>query len=252
MTDLDRPEVPDRPERPEPREHRDAGPYFVHAAPLDGADEADDDAEAGARRPAPLSTVPAGHALPFDDPGWSFTGPGGTALRDAAGLEVRAECGADLFAMPGWYEADGVPLFGRTLTGDHMLWTDVTVRGRTFGDAGGIVVHGDDGWFKVCVERTRAGGWAVVTVVSRPLSDEAAGPALAGPRAELLVTRDGARHAVFCREDPDEPWRFVRTFVGDAGPRVRVGLFAQAPFSEGCAAGFTSVRWAPVALADRR
>ncbi|WP_371680442.1 DUF1349 domain-containing protein [Streptomyces sp. NBC_01276] len=201
---------------------------------------------------APGATPPRGRALAFDDTGWTFSGPGALAARDPATLEIRADRGADLFAMPGFHEASGVPLLGRTLTGDHTVRARVAVRGGAFGDAGGILVHGADGWFKVCVERTRAGGWAVVTVVSRPLSDEAMGPALAGPRAELLVTREGGRHAVFCREDPDGPWLFVRTFLGPADPDVRLALFAQAPFSDSCTAVFTGARWSPRALADRR
>ncbi|MGK5641704.1 DUF1349 domain-containing protein [Streptomyces sp. URMC 126] len=200
--------------------------------------------------PAP---VPEGDAVPFDGPGWSLVGPGTAPVRTASALEVRAGRGADLFAMPGWYTASGVPALSRTVPGDHTAHVRVSVEGGEFGDAGGIVVHGSGGWFKVCVERTRAGGWAVVTVVSRPGSDEAAGPALAGPRAGLLVTREGARYAVFCREDAAGEWRFVRTFLwpGDA-PEVRLGLFAQAPFSEACTARFTGLRCAPAALADRR
>ncbi len=157
--------------------------------------------------------------------------------------------------MPGAYEAGGVPLLSRTVTGDHTAWTRITVDGHAFGDAGGIAVHGADGWFKACVERTRAGGWAVVTVVSRPVSDEALGPALSGPRADLLVTREAARHAVFCRERPDEDWRFVRTFTGvaaDGEQDLRLGLFAQAPFSDACTAAFTAPQYVPSALPDRR
>ncbi|WP_236243680.1 DUF1349 domain-containing protein [Streptomyces sp. CC228A] len=182
-------------------------------------------------------------------------GPGTAPVRRTAELAVRAARGADLFSMPGAYEAGGVPLLSRTVTGDHTAWTRITVDGHAFGDAGGIAVHGADGWFKACVERTRAGGWAVVTVVSRPVSDEALGPALSGPRADLLVTREAARHAVFCRERPDEDWRFVRTFTGvaaDGEQDLRLGLFAQAPFSDACTAAFTAPQYVPSALPDRR
>ncbi|MFE3650982.1 DUF1349 domain-containing protein [Streptomyces sp. NPDC059101] len=191
-------------------------------------------------------------AIGFDDPGWRFDGPGTAPVRHAAELRVRAPRGADLFRMPGAYEASGIPRLSRRVTGDHTLWTRVTVDGREFGDAGGIVVHDGAGWFKVCVERTRAGGWAVVTVVSHPVSDEAAGPVLAGPDAELLVTREGRRYAVFHREHDGGDWRFVRTFFGADEADVRVGLFAQAPFSDACTASFAPLRLAPTALADRR
>lgn len=197
-------------------------------------------------------TLPGARVLDLDDPRWSFEGPGSGSLAHPGELRVRVPRGADLFRMPGSYEASGTGTWGLTVAGDHTLWTRVGVEGRAFGDAGGIVVHDREGWFKVCVERTRAGGWAIVTVVSRPLSDEATGAALAGPGAGLLVTREGRRHAVFHREHDDGDWRFVRTFTGAAGPEVRVGLFAQAPFSDACTASFTRPGFAPTALADRR
>ncbi|MFF9869852.1 DUF1349 domain-containing protein [Streptomyces sp. NPDC013953] len=196
--------------------------------------------------------APEERDLPFDRADWSFSGPGAAPVRDPHALEILAERGCDLFTMPGSYEASGIPLLGRTVTGDHTFRAGVTVRGTAFGDAGGIVVHDDGGWFKVCVERTRAGGWAMVTVVSRPVSDEAVGPALAAPRAELLVTREGRRHAVFCREEQGGKWRFVRTFFGSGAGDVRIGLFAQAPFSAACTAVFSVPRYVPAALADRR
>ncbi|MFE9775832.1 DUF1349 domain-containing protein [Streptomyces sp. NPDC005931] len=200
----------------------------------------------------PATAVPDGRPIPFDDPSWRFDGPGTRSVPRTGLLEVRAARGADLFAMPGAYEASAVPLLGRWVDGDHTLRVRVAVDGHAFGDAGGIVVHTSDGWFKVCVERTRAGGWAIVTVVSRPVSDEAAGPALDGPHADLLITREGRRHAVFHRAAPGRGWRFVRTFFGPDDRGVRVGLFAQAPFSDSCTASFSALRHAPVALADRR
>ncbi|MFI6108176.1 DUF1349 domain-containing protein [Streptomyces sp. NPDC051310] len=207
----------------------------------------------GASGVAPEGGAPSGErALPFDGADWSFSGPGALPVRDPHALEIRAERGCDLFTMPGTYEASGIPLLGRTVTGDHTFRAAVTVRGTAFGDAGGIVVHDAGGWFKVCVERTRDGGWAVVTVVSRPVSDEAVGPSLAAPHAELLVTREGRRRAVFCREEPDGEWRFVRTFFGSGAGDVRIGLFAQAPFSDACTAAFSVPRYVPAALADRR
>ncbi|NBM18199.1 DUF1349 domain-containing protein [Streptomyces sp. GC420] len=200
-----------------------------------------------------MTVPPRGTAvIGFDDPGWSFSGPGAVSLPHPGELRVRVPRGADLFRMPGSYEASGTGTWGRAVAGDHTLWTRVGVEGRAFGDAGGVVVHDRAGWFKICVEHTRAGGWAIVTVVSRPLSDEATGAALAGPGAELLVTRQGRRHAVFHREHGGQEWRFTRTFLGGGDPEVRVGLFAQAPFSDTCTASFTPPGFAPAALADRR
>ncbi|MFE6689167.1 DUF1349 domain-containing protein [Streptomyces sp. NPDC057743] len=196
--------------------------------------------------------LPGARVLGFDDPAWSFEGPGTATLPHPGELRLRAPRGADLFSMPGHYERAGIGSWHRTVPGDHTLWASVAVEGRAFGDAGGLVVHDGADWFKVCVERGRTGGWGIVTVVSRPVSDEAAGPALATARAELLITREGRRHAVLHREHPDQDWRFVRTFAGSGAAQVRVGLFAQAPFSDACTASFAPPGFAPAALSDRR
>ncbi|WP_078948651.1 DUF1349 domain-containing protein [Streptomyces noursei] len=184
--------------------------------------------------------------------GWQWQGRPRSWSRTGESLHIEAPGGADLYALPGSYQADSLPLLQRTVTGDFTARTRISVEGSAFGDAAGLALHGDDGWLKVCVERTKAGGWAVVTVLSRPASDEAMGPALDGPAAELLVTREGRRHAVLFRQRAQEDWRFVRTFHGFADPELRLGVFVQAPFSPSAAALFGPLHLSPVPLGDRR
>ncbi|MBB1253296.1 DUF1349 domain-containing protein [Streptomyces sp. OF3] len=175
---------------------------------------------------------------------WSLTG---------GSLEITAPGHSDLYSLPGSHEVANLPLLQRAVHGDFTAWTRVTVRrGSSFADAGGLALHGAEHWLKVCVERGRDGGWSIVTVVSAPHSDEAAGPALVTPAADLLITRQGRRCAVRVRADATEPWRVVRTFHGPPETRLRLGLFAQAPFSESASATFEPVRLAATALADRR
>ncbi|NLU70576.1 DUF1349 domain-containing protein [Streptomyces sp. HNM0574] len=183
---------------------------------------------------------------------WQWRGTPAATSRDGRLLRIEAPGGADLYALPGSYEADGLPLLQRPVRGDFTASARIAVEGGAFGDAAGLALHGEDGWLKVCVERTRAGGWAVVTVHSRPASDEAMGPALAGPAADLLLTREGRRHAVFFRQEPDGDWQFVRTFHGFAADELRLGLFVQAPFSPSAAGAFTPVRISATPLGDRR
>lgn len=167
-------------------------------------------------------------------------------------LHVTAPGRTDLYSMPGHYQIDRLPLLQRTVTGDFTAWTRVTVQGDSFGDAAGLAVHGEDGWAKLCVERTRAGHWAVVTVLSRPDSDEAMGPSLPDPGAELMVTRQGRRFAVLFRQDRREPWQFVRTWFGAAAPDVRLGVFVQAPFSDAAEGWFEPMRLSPTPWRDQR
>ena len=198
---------------------------------------------------------PTGAPLPLDR-GWRHDGTADAFTVTAESALVAAPAGADLFHAAdatGHRRAD-VPALRRAVAGDFTVRSHLTVSGGRFADAGGLCLYGPDGWFKLCLERTRQGGWAAVSVLSRPDSDEASGPPLPGPSATLLLTRQGHRFAAFVHADDhaDRDWVFVRTFAGWHEHVLELGLFAQAPFSEGSAATFSSVRLGGRALRDRR
>ncbi|MEW9519740.1 DUF1349 domain-containing protein [Streptomyces tubercidicus] len=196
-------------------------------------------------RPAP--------AAPFPGP-WHWLGPPAEWASDPASGELRLTAGAgtDLYAWPGVREVDALPALVRRFDGDFRLHVGVAVEdGRTFADAGGLVVHTGAGSVKVCVERTTSGAWAVVTVASLPYSDEAMGPALPGPSADLLVTRQGRRFAALLRTPGDPDWRFVRTLLLPEG-ELWAGVFAQSPLSDSCTAVFSGLSFRPEPLRDRR
>ncbi|TPQ20074.1 DUF1349 domain-containing protein [Streptomyces sporangiiformans] len=190
---------------------------------------------------------------------WSWLGPPAewTAGPSSGELRLTAGAGADLYAMPAVREVDALPALVRRFDGDFRLQAHVTVEdGDTFADAGGLVVLTGAGSVKVCVERTTSGSWAVVTVASLPHSDEAMGPSLPGPAAELLVTRQGQRFAALfrtpVRTPADGDWRFARTFTLPDSREVWAGVFAQAPLSDRCTAEFRGLSSSPVPLRDRR
>ncbi|GAA2638835.1 DUF1349 domain-containing protein [Streptomyces axinellae] len=194
----------------------------------------------------------AEHAAPF--PGaWYWLGPPAGAVRPVPEeLRLTAGAGTDLYAMPAVREIDALPALVRQFDGDFRLSAGVVVEdGARFADAGGLVVRTGAGWVKLCVERTVAGSWAVVTVASLPYSDEAMGPALPGPRADLLVTREGRRFAGLFRTSRDADWRFVRTLCLPEGP-LWAGVFAQAPLSAGAIVRFHDLACGPEPLRDRR
>ncbi|MFE9426421.1 DUF1349 domain-containing protein [Kitasatospora sp. NPDC006697] len=190
-------------------------------------------------------------AAPFEGP-WSWSEPRPSWSAGADGrLELTAPAGSDLYRVPGVREIDAVPGLSRTLDGDFTLSVRVAVAGTRFADAAGLLVHTAGGWAKCCVERAPDGRWSVVTVVSLPDSDEAAGPDLAAPGTELTVVREGRRLAFLHREDPAADHRFLRTLPIADGP-LRVSLFAQAPFSDRCTAVFDAPQLSPEPLRDRR
>lgn len=198
---------------------------------------------------------PTGAPLPLDQ-GWWHDGAADAFTVTAEGALVAAPAGADLFHAThstGHRRADS-PALRRAIAGDFTVQSHLTVSGGRFADAGGLCLYGPDGWFKLCLERTRHGGWAAVSVLSRPDSDEASGPPLPGPSATLLLTRQGRRFAAFVHagDRTEGDWTFVRTFTGWREHVLELGLFAQAPFSDGSAATFSSVRLGGRALRDRR
>lgn len=167
-------------------------------------------------------------------------------------LETEAAAGSDLFHVPGTRVVDSLSAYERAAQRCFTLTACVRAAGDTFADGAGILIRAAAESFKICIERTRTGVWRVVTVLSRPISDECYGPGLEGPEAILRLTCEGDRHAAFVRRGSDANWTFVRTFHWSRAPRATVGLFAQAPLSTGVHARFSSIIWEPFAVRDRR
>lgn len=188
-------------------------------------------------------------------PAWFCTQPCRSWCVRGHRLIIEAQAGADLFTMPGVREIDSLSALQREISGDFTLRVaaSVEVVDGSLGDAAGVFWRGGHHWIKACVERLRNGRWGVVTVASTPTSDEALGPDLAGPAAELLLSREEARTAVWFRETPQAPWRFARTLlINSRDSTARLGLFAQAPFSSGAIGTFENLSLEAVARPDGR
>lgn len=185
---------------------------------------------------------------------WLVDGPAGPEAWtfSEGGASTEARRGSDVFRMPGVRVIDSVDMLYRTTTGDFTFCADVAVEGDAFADAAGLLVRAGEFWLKACVERTKQGDWCLVTIVSCPSSDEAYGARVERAGGGLLVTRQGPRVAVFGRPDSAAPWRFMRTFSWTIDGDIRVGLFAQAPFSERVRATFGDVLWSSSPMSDRR
>jgi regulation of enolase protein 1 (concanavalin A-like superfamily) len=188
---------------------------------------------------------PAAHWRWWRQPAaWSFD--------PAGGLEIEAPPGTDLYSAPGVREVCSIVALERPISGAFAMSVSVGVSGSAFADGAGMLLRGHDrDWLKLCVERSKT-AWQILTVASRPTSDEAAGPLLEGPSADLLVTREGRRVATYYRCDAREDWRFARCMYDCWAGDLLVGLFVQAPFSAGCAARFRTLESRAVALRDRR
>jgi regulation of enolase protein 1 (concanavalin A-like superfamily) len=182
---------------------------------------------------------------------WRF-GPESPSRVEDGALALRANARSDLFAMGALHHTDALGALVREAGSCFTFSATVEVDGGTFADAAGLLMRSTSAWLKLCVERKRRGGWAVVSVFGAPDADEAHGIDLAGGSAALLLTREGRRVAAWLRAEPGGDWRFHRTlWWPDAAPAA-VGVFAQAPFSTGHWARFEELRLTPDAREDKR
>jgi regulation of enolase protein 1 (concanavalin A-like superfamily) len=99
--------------------------------------------------------------------------------------------------------------------------------------------HDEKNWAKVCFEKTDFGTTAVVSVVTRGLSDDANGANLAVPDTWLQMVRAGNVFALHYAPDGQQ-WRMVRVFHLDVPETIRVGIVAQCPVGQGTTIDFLS------------
>lgn len=167
-------------------------------------------------------------------------------------IGIRAVAGDDYFYMPGVREIRRLPRLWWPCQGDFTLWTMVDVQGTRAFDAGGLLVGwGDDSLVKYALERNLQKQWQHIVVRSDPYSDESAGRLSVLGKSELLVTRQGDRLGFFSR-GPKGDWLFDRVIWSALPNDLRIGLFAQAPFSPQVVARFSQLRWLNDGLPDRR
>ena len=184
-------------------------------------------------------------------PGWSVE-PENWTLSDERELSFSASRATDLFHVPGIREIDTAVALLLSQAGSFTLRARVQVAGRKFADAGGLLLRGDAGqWLKVCVELDRRACWSLVTVATAPISDEARGPFLTDGAAWLLLSREDTRLLVLYSLD-GVTWEFARTMHMSLPSSVNVGVFGQAPFSDGCQLKFSDVEISATPTPDRR
>ena len=155
------------------------------------------------------------------------------------GIRVAVPAGTDYFRDPAGEKAkDNGPYLWRDVTGDFVARLHVrpTFAGRY--DAGGVLVRHEEGqWAKLCFESTNFGTTAVISVVTRDLSDDANGVDLMASDVWLQFCRAGDVVGMQYALD-GKNWRKVRRFHLPWPRTVRVGLLAQSPEDAGTTVDF--------------
>ena len=166
-----------------------------------------------------------------------------------------AEAGAhtDLFVDPGsGVEALNAPRLLGPVVGDFTLAARVSVDFLSTFDAGVLLLFAHErGWAKLCFELSPEGKPAVVSVVTRGVSDDC--NSFTTDRAEvwLRIARLGTAFAFHARADGTR-WELVRHFALDIDTELRAGFLVQSPRGRGCTARFENIAFAPVRLTDIR
>lgn len=151
------------------------------------------------------------------------------------GLRVTVPGRADYFQNPAGEDMsnDSAPYLWKMIEGDFVARARVKPAFDHVYDAGAIMVrHDAKTWAKLCFERTDFGTHAVVSVVTRGVSDDSNHPDLETPDAWLQVARVGSVFAMHYSLD-GEHWRMVRYFGLDVPAAVKVGIVAQCPSGPG-------------------
>lgn len=160
----------------------------------------------------------------------------------------------DWFVDPAGGEPVGTaPLTLARIDGDFQLSALVEAPLQATYDAVALFVHGAPViWAKLALERSPAGADMIVTVVTRGVSDDANGVAVApAGRSWLRISRMGTVYA-FHHSADGAHWSLDRLFTLGPVAGHRVGFSVQSPTGEGLTARVTDVVVTPTTLADPR
>lgn len=130
-------------------------------------------------------------------------------------------------------------------TDDFSLSAKVNVDFHSQWDAGVLTLYVNDSlWVKFCLEMTIDKHPAIVSVVTRGLSDDSNSIAINGSSAYLRVTKVG--HAIYLLSSEDgKNWSIIRIFSLGDNLDMRVGFSSQAPVGNSCTTTFSEIQYQP-------
>lgn len=161
-------------------------------------------------------------------------------------LSITGGKQTDWFVSPmGDGHSDNSPRLLFKPADDFVLSAKVTVDFRSQWDAGVLVLYINDGlWAKLCFENSIEKHPAIVSVVTRELSDDNNSIAISGPSVYLKVAKAG--QAIFFYASSDgQNWSIIRAFSLGKSPDLRVGFSSQSPKGDACTTVFSEIRYAP-------
>jgi regulation of enolase protein 1 (concanavalin A-like superfamily) len=154
-----------------------------------------------------------------------------------------------------WYVA---PTDGQQAASSHLLlfsapkdfWfsAKVAVDFKSLFDAGALVVYADEkNWVKFAFESPNGKTGAIVSVVTRGISDDNTGTAIEGNSVYLKVSKTG--QAIFLYFSLDgKKWNLTRAFSPGPERQLQFGFSAQSPKGAGSTVAFSEIHYGSEAL----
>jgi uncharacterized protein len=167
-------------------------------------------------------------------------------IGDGSALSITAGKKTDWFAYAGGGpKQDSSPRLLFKPSDDFVLSAKVAVDFHATWDAGGLALYANDSvWAKLCLEMTVDKHPAIVSVVTRGLSDDSTSIPVTGSSVYLKVAKAG--QAIFFYASPDgQAWTIIRTFSLAPETSFRVGFSSQAPVGDKNTAVFTQIQYLP-------
>lgn len=128
---------------------------------------------------------------------------------------------------------------------DFVFSAKVTVGFHSQWDAGVLALYvNDELWAKLCLEMTVEKHPAIVSVVTRGLSDDNNSIAIQGNSVYLKVVKAGQAIFFYASQDGVK-WSIIRAFSLGANPGLRVGFSSQSPVGDGCTSVFSEIHYLP-------
>jgi regulation of enolase protein 1 (concanavalin A-like superfamily) len=172
--------------------------------------------------------------------------PASWKVESGSTLTIAAGKRTDWFASPiGDDRSDNTPRLLFKPAENFVLSAKVTVDFRSQWDSGALVLYANDSlWAKLCFEMTIEKHPAIVSVVTRDVSDDNNSIPISGSTVYLKVAKAGSAIFFYASQD-GQNWSIIRAFSLGANPDLRIGFSSQSPVGDGCTTVFSQINYMP-------
>jgi len=168
-------------------------------------------------------------------------------------IQISAPAETDYFINPenGQIKSNA-PFLYTEIQGDFVLRARVRHDFLSkFDGAALFIMDTDHRWAKLCYEFTDFNTYAVVSVVTDGVSDDANGPNLTDKSVWLQIGRKGDAFAMHYSVDGTH-YQMVRVFQLKVSGALKVGIVSQSPTGKGLVSDFTDLQLEKVTMNEIR